>query len=404
MTIRILYLTREPYPSFRPDIATLFGHSLPAQGVFSDLVALCGGDQANPWPAGQAFTRQANGRLRRVVARLRLAFDLFVLSGQKDYSAIQVRDRIVGALIGLLVARWRGIPFFYWMSFPFPELWQDLGSGQAATSGSILQRLLWRLRGKFAGWLLYSIVMPRAAHVFVQSDAMREMLEGRGLPSARMTPVPMGVALPVDLECIVPADDHRLKGRRVIVYLGALERIRHPEIMLNAMVTVARQAPDALLVLVGDSQANGERQWLEGEIARLGLGEHAFITGWLVPEQASSYLRASMIGLSPIPRTRVLNVASPTKVCEYLAYGLPVIANDQPDQAFLLRESGGGLCVPLSADGFAEGILELLADPQRAQRMAELGGAKIARLRGYDVLGELLAARYRQLFNGQFSS
>jgi hypothetical protein len=115
------------------------------------------------------------------------------------------------------------------------------------------------------------------------------------------------------------------------------------------------------------------------------------------PAQAWRYLRAATIGLSPFPRSRTLEVASPTKVCEYMAYGVPVVANDQPDQAALLAQTGGGLCVPLTAQGFAQGVLTLLADPARARAMAEQGRARIAGLRSYDVLATQLAAQYRKL-------
>ena len=395
-TMRILYLTREPSPSFRPDIATLFGRGLVAQGIYTDLVALRGAG-ANNWAAGQVFDRVAKGKIGRLIARLRLAFDLFTLGSRQTYDAIQVRDRFLGAFIGMVAARWRGLPFFYWMSLPFPEAWQDMGSGQAGNSGTRLQRMVWQVRGWVAGWLLYRLVLPRATHIFVQSEAMRQMLTGYGIAPKRMTPVPMGVEIPEQLEAIQPADDARLAGRRVIVYLGALERIRHPELMLEAMLKVIEVAPDALLVLVGDSQTPGDRQWLEGEIVRLKLGAHAIITGWLAPDQAWRYTRTACMGLSPFPRSRVLEVGSPTKVCEYLAYGIPVIANDQPDQAFLLLETGGGLCVPLTADGFAQGMLTLLADPLRAREMGANGRVAIGKLRSYDVISAQLASRYRAL-------
>ena len=271
--------------------------------------------------------------------------------------------------------------------------------GKSVATGSWFSRIVWRIRGEVSAWVLYRLVLPRSQHVFVQSAAMREMLVKYGIPFERMTPVPMGVAIPQALEQIPPSDDSRLIGRRVIVYLGALERIRHPEIMIEAMALVIKKCPDALLMLVGDSENPGERSWLEGEIQRLGLSKFVIITGWLPSEQAWRYLRAANIGLSPFPRTRVLEVASPTKVCEYLAYGLPVIANDQPEQAFLLQETGGGLCVPMTAEGFANGIIELLMNPVQATQMAEKGRAKIAGLRSYDVLGAQLAHAYRKVLD-----
>ena len=406
MTIRLLYLTREPHPSFRPDLLTLFGRCLPRYGVQSDIVALGApavaasstGPATPSWQGGTAHTRSGRGSIGRLRARLRAAFDLFGLARSGAYDAVQVRDRIGGALIGLLAARWSGVPFFYWMSFPFPDLWRQMGD--AAGEGASLtpaKRRLWRWRGLLASFVLYRLVLPRADHLFVQSDAMAALLAAKGLPRARMTPVPMGVEMPADVDAVAPSDDVRLQGRRVLAYLGTLERIRHPEVMVHAMADVVRTAPDALLLLVGDSPMAGERAWLEQEIARLGLQQHVIVTGWLAPADAWRYLRAASIGLSPFPRTPILEVASPTKVCEYLAYGVPVVANDQPDQAALIAATGGGLCVPLTAAGFADGMLALLGDPQRAQAMAASGRAAIGRLRSYDVLAASLADTYRRL-------
>lgn len=396
MTIRLLYLTREPHPSFRPDIATLFGQFLPRHGVYCDLVALQEGAPA-VWAGGVAHARKASGKLGRLLARMGAAGSLFWLARGGQYQALQVRDRIGGALIGLLAARWHGLPFFYWMSFPFVEFWQDVGAGREAVGASRLRRLVLSLRGHVGAFVLYRVVLPRADHVFVQSDAMRDMVAQLGIDPAAMTAVPMGVTVPDRLDHVTVSDDPRLAGRKVVIYLGALERMRHPEVMVEAMVEVARREPTALLVLVGDSQTPGERAWLEQQVLRCGVQDNVLITGWMAPAQAWRYLRAAVVGLSPIPCTRVLAMGTPTKVCEYLAYGLPVVANGQPDQAALLEQTGGGLCVPLSADGFAQGILAMLANPAQARAMAEQGRARIGQLRSYDVLAEQLAAQYRRL-------
>ena len=48
---------------------------------------------------------------------------------------------------------------------------------------------------------------------------------------------------------------------------------------------------------------------------------------------------------------------SPTKLVEYLALGLPVVANDHPEQRLILRPSRAGVCVPWGAQYFARGVL-----------------------------------------------
>ncbi|QXP93973.1 glycosyltransferase family 4 protein [Methylococcus capsulatus] len=400
MNIRLLYLTREPFPTFRVDVATLFGRYLPRFGVYSDIVAVREGDGGEcAWEAGRAFTRLARGRGGRIRARLMLALDLFRLV-RADHAAVQVRDRIFGALLGLWAARLRGKPFYYWMSFPFPDYWLERGSPDPSGLAGPGRRLLFRLRGRLSSWLLYRLVLPAADHVFVQSDAMRTMLESHGLPAARMTPVPMGATIPERIEDIPPVDDPRLAGRRVVVYLGALERARRSEVMIEAMAAVRKEFPQAFLVFVGDAEDPGERLWFDALVRELGLQDHVLFTGWLPAEQARRYLRTAEIGLSPCARTPSLEVASPTKVIEYMAWGVPVVANDLPDQAYLIGETGGGLCVPLTPEGFAAGILQLLRDPAAARRMGEAGRRAIPGLRSYEVIARSLAEKYRQLAGG----
>ncbi|MCL6262747.1 glycosyltransferase [Craterilacuibacter sp. RT1T] len=397
MSHRLLYLTREKCPSFRPDLAQLFGVELPKLGWLCDIAAVEDVGAEGDWPAGETFLQHATGPGGRLIASFRAALSLFTLPSRKQYCAIQVRDRAIGALIGLLAARWHGLPFFYWMSFPLAEEMQDVGKGRIHAEVSIWRRLFWRIRGRVSAWILYRWVLPRADHVFVQSDAMKSMLADKGVLSGRMTPVPMGVSLPAALDQLTPPADKRLYGRRLLIYLGALERRRHPELMLEAMVQVVQAEPDAYLVLVGDAELPGDRQWLDREIVRLRLTEHVHITGWLPAHEARCYLKEARLGLSPIPRSRVFDVSSPTKVAEYLAYGVPVIANDLPDQKILLNACAGGLCVPLTADDFANAILVLLRDPVRARQMGEQGRSRIAFLRSYPVLAAMLADCYDQL-------
>jgi glycosyltransferase involved in cell wall biosynthesis len=170
--------------------------------------------------------------------------------------------------------------------------------------------------------------------------------------------------------------------------------------MIEAMAAVRDEYPTALLVCVGDAEEVIERRWFDGLVGQLGLQDHVLFTGWLPGEEARRYLRNAEIGLSPYACTPSLEVASPTKVIEYMAWGVPVVANDLPDQAYLIRETGGGLRVPLTPEGFAAGILQLLRDPAAARRMGEAGRRAIPGLRSYDVIARNLAEKYRQLAGG----
>ena len=243
----------------------------------------------------------------------------------------------------------------------------------------------------------YGLVLPRARHIFVQSRRMVEDVAAHGIPISRMTPVPMGVDLEGSLPSrVAPIQDARLAGKRVVAYLGTLDRTRRIEVLFEMLVTARIACPDLMLVLAGDTEDAAHRDWLRREAQRLGVGDAVLWTGWLPTEQAWSYVRAAEVGLSPFPRGFLLDSASPTKAVEYMALGLPVVVNDNPDQAMLVEESGAGLCVPYRAETFAAALLTLLADARLRQEMGSRGQEYIAKVRGYDRIAEQVATAYRK--------
>ena len=74
-----------------------------------------------------------------------------------------------------------------------------------------------------------------------------------------------------------------------------------------------------------------------------------------------------------------------------MALGLPVVVNDNPDQAQVISESGGGLCIPFQAQAFADGVVRLLSDAELMAHMAEKGREYVARARGYDSISNNVA-------------
>ncbi len=398
--MRFLFATAEGHPTFRPDVRVLFGKYLPQCGIETDLVTITErgheGPSVPPWGGGRVEVREAHGTLRRMLATIRLDASLIGRARRGGYDGIIARDKPILGLLSLLAARLAGIPFVYWMSFPMPESYLWL-SRRKEGGQSFKRRLYFRLRGLLGRFVLHRILVPAADHLFVQSTVMeRELRAGGSLRHDRVTPVPMGV----DVEGLpepAPAALPLLAGRRVAVYLGTLDRVRRPEIMVDAALKVGRLMPDFLLLVIGDAEEPGDRGWLKRYAESVDAGDFVHFTGKIPFDQALALARCARVGLSPFPRNALLESASPTKAVEYLALGLPVVCNDQPDQAYVVGESGGGLSVPLDADGFAAGIVECLSDPARSARMGERGRAWIGRHRSYRALAEMVAGRLRSL-------
>jgi len=399
--IHLLFATIEPCPTFRPDVAALFGKFLPRFGVASDLVAERAPGVAGEvsWGGGKALLISSRGgRPRRYLVNLVHYARILFRADRAKYQAIQVRDMPLVALLGLLAARLKRLPFFYWMSFPAPEGQIQLARERGLSAGLIryLFPLLWR------GWmdlfLLYRIVLPRADHVFVQSDRMREDLVGKGIARQKLTPVVMGVDLEVSVpEAIAPIDDARLKGKRVLIYLGTIARGRRIEILFDMLKILRQQFPDALLLLVGEAGDEMQEKRLRKLADEVGVADAVVFTGWLPVQEAWSYVRAAQVGLAPYPRGALFDSGSPTKIVEYLALGVPVVASDNPDQEHLLRAGGGGLCVPLTPHDFAQAVSRLLVDESLRRAMAASGQAYVRAARGYGALAKLVADKYADL-------
>lgn len=310
------------------------------------------------------------------------------------YAVIQARDKILTGLVGLLAARMQGTRFVYWMSFPMPEGDLTRASAGGRSLGVLRLCVTW-LRGHVNWWLLYRILLPRADHVFVQSDRMLEDVVAIGIRRSKLSAVPMGVDLEaVARQSLTPARDPRLLGRRVIVYLGALERARRIDFLIEVLSRVKVTVPDVLLVLVGDSYEPTDRRWLGEAIRAAGVDGQVVQTGWLPTQLAWEYVKAAEVGISAIPPGPLFDCSSPTKAVEYMALGVPVVGNDLPDQRRVIAESGAGVCVPYEIQAFADAILGLLGDRTRAAAMGARGPGYVAAARSYAVISSEVAATF----------
>lgn len=399
--MRLLYLTIDGLPTFRPDIAALWGKYLPRHGVTCDMVTQRPADAADDlvlWSAGRALTivRRHNALLNGLADFAHDCRRLYQ-ARKTDYAAIQLRDKTFAGLVALAVARWRGLPFFYWMSFPYGPSLLQLGRTDAVRRDWPRRFYLW-WRGGVGDWLLHRIVLRYADHVFVQSDRMAQDLAARGIDRARMTPVPMGVDPDRFPAILPPAYLPDIPARaRVLGYLGEASKARQMNFLINAVACARASVPDIYLLIVGDAILPEEQAWLRECVAAAGLADRCRITGWIAPDAATATLSAAEICLALTAPDPILDPATPTKLVEYLAMGRPVVANDHPDQSRVLAESGAGIVASYTVADYGAAIVTLLEQRDAHATMAQQGRAYVLAERAYPAMAARLAAHYRML-------
>jgi glycosyltransferase involved in cell wall biosynthesis len=124
------------------------------------------------------------------------------------------------------------------------------------------------------------------------------------------------------------------------LYVGDVRASRGLRTMLDAI----EAAPQWTLDVVGPVAA-GDQDWLEGWTRRSPGVDRVRMHGRLGPQEAWAFAEGAWVGLMLLEETPAFVETIPTKVYEYLACGLAVLATPLPRAAELLRTSGAGRVV-----------------------------------------------------------
>lgn len=184
----------------------------------------------------------------------------------------------------------------------------------------------------------------------------------------------------------------------VVLYLGGLERNRGTAEMLSAFSLVQQRLPDARLLLVGHFMPPDLEDEVRHEAGARGLQQNVTITGRVSFEQIGHYLRQAAVGWVPWQPVTKNKYNIPTKLFEYMAYALPVVASDLPStRPFIQSGQTGYLVEAANVEAHAEAIIRLLNDPELAKRIGAAGQEKVATEYNWDPMADRLLELYERI-------
>jgi glycosyltransferase involved in cell wall biosynthesis len=144
-----------------------------------------------------------------------------------------------------------------------------------------------------------------------------------------------------------------------IVYVGDVTEARGASF---AIEVVARLRSPRRLRLIGRC-APALRARLQRQAAELGVDLD--VPGFLPHDDAMRAVAGAAVGLCPLEDQPNYRYSLPTKVLEYLALGVPVVASDLPGTAELAAgRPGVQLVAPRAAGAWADAVARALHDPQ----------------------------------------
>lgn len=402
--MKFIFITSDKFPPFRVDLKILFGKEMVQRGHTIHWLLqsekACSTSFQTTWSDNRVWVcatdlgSSALNKIRKHVLDILNDFRMFRLVKKNRYDFIQVKDKFISALLGIIVSRLYSYKFVYWLSYPFPE-----ASIYKANTGTTRYPLYYKIRGYIFKHLLYRVIMPLADKIFVQSNQMKKDVVAMGIPEQKLTSVPMGVSLNMIPYNPKATDFEKKKDEKIVLYLGTMIRIRRIDFLIRVFDYVLKHELKAKLYMIGGSHDQADLAFLKKEVEKLGMEQSVVFTDFVPMDKAWEYVEKADVCVSPFYPTPILNSTSPTKLAEYMAMGKPVVANDHPEQRLVISESGGGICVPYREKEFAEAIVCLLQNPDKAKTMGIKGRAYIEENREYSKICDLVENQYYQLIS-----
>lgn len=247
-------------------------------------------------------------------------------------------------------------------------------SSWAMANGSVLKRWFWPL---------FQLPALRKAHCF-HATAHSEYLDIRRLGFSQPVAIlPNGVDIPSIRE-------KALKGRRTVIFLGRIHKVKGLDILLPAWRAVQEQFSDWELKIAGPDD-RGYLSEMKLLAERLGLKRVEFLGGVYGEKKWQVYRDADLFILPTYSENFAMSVA------EALASGTPTIVSKGAPWEGLERHRAG-LWIDIGVEPLVFALRRLLAtSPFELQAMGRRGRRWMIEEFSWDRIGSQMAETYQWL-------
>jgi colanic acid biosynthesis glycosyl transferase WcaI len=234
---------------------------------------------------------------------------------------------------------------------------------------------LHRIIGKLAKFLY-----RRADHIVVVSPAFRERLvKDWDVDAQKISVVQNGVETGLfsprhtdpDLRTSLNAG-----GRFIASFIGTIGLAHGLETLIAAAERLQREAPDVLLMLVGEG---ADRERVQAMARARGLTNIIF-----EPQQPRetipAYISASDVCLVLLRQSEVFETVIPTKMLEFMSCARPVILGVRGQAQQIIESANAGVCIqPCDSVALCDAIIQLQQNRALREKLGHNGREYIVR-------------------------
>jgi glycosyltransferase involved in cell wall biosynthesis len=300
---------------------------------------------------GAGFLRVAGEYLGfAVLSTLRVAR----LGVRSQYAVVQVHSPPDFLVVAAFIPKLRGARLILDIHDPSPELFAMRFAGRPGARAA--QRLLTALEA----WSTRLVDVVITVH-----EPYRGQLAGRGVPREKIVVVMNSVD-----ERLLPARRPRRRGERFeIVYHGTVTPPYGVELVVEAAARLRDELGDFRVQILGEGDALPN---VRSRAKALGIADHVEMSGRYLPHvEALERVAGASVGVIPNLPTELNAFMVPTKLLEYVALGVPVVAARLRTLAEHFFDDEILFFEPGDVAGLAEGLLTVARDPAAAAIRAD---------------------------------
>jgi glycosyltransferase involved in cell wall biosynthesis len=160
----------------------------------------------------------------------------------------------------------------------------------------------------------------------------------------------------------------------VMYYPGSLSWHQGLDVAINAVALLRDKAPNLTLFICGDGP---ERKRLRGMIRELQLRDRVFLKGFVPLEQVAEFMSTVDLGVEPKRKNSFGNEAMSTKIMEFMAMNVPVVASRTLIHQYYFTDDSVEYFESGDAEDLANRILQLMSNP--ARQLLGIAAARIFR-------------------------
>ncbi len=307
-----------------------------------------------------AMTRRRASKVRYVAEYISFLvptfFLLTLLHIVRGYRLVHVTNLPDGLLFSALIPKLLGAKIIFDVRECTPEMFMDrFGGGEGS---KVIKVMTW----------IEQLCLRFADMTVTCTEPMRKALISRGGDPNKIDVILNVSVVHTRRAPTLPDPEAPIDGHLRVVTHGSIIRRYGHDVLIDAMVHVTKELPDARLEIMGDGPWVGD---LKAQVKRLGLENVVTFAGFLPHNDLIDRLMSAHIGAVTLVKNPESDLVHTFKMYEYMQLGIPMVISRTTGVASYFSDDTMAFFEPGNARDLADAIIDLARDPNRRYRLAK---------------------------------